>query len=101
MHIPEILYHLNSDLFRYKVQEFCPKLDREEGCLDLFDLVLAQPTEDDLGLEREYTPKFDYDICKARLEAFGAAGQAPKIKVISLDLMSEKYQKGQFKSVVN
>lgn len=42
-----------------------------------------------------------YDICKARLEAFGAAGQAQKIKVISLDLMSEKYQKGQLKSVVN
>ena len=55
MHILELLYHLNSDLFRYKVQEFCPKLGMEEGCLDLFDPVPTQPTEDDLGLEREYT----------------------------------------------
>ena len=42
-----------------------------------------------------------YNICRARLEAFGTAGQAPKIKVISMDLMSEKYLKGQLKSVVN
>ena len=42
-----------------------------------------------------------YGICKARLEAFGASGQAQKIKVISFDLMSEKYLKGQLKSVVN
>ena len=31
------------------------------------------------------------DICKARLEAFGCAGQADKIKPISLDKMASRY----------
>ena len=31
------------------------------------------------------------DICIARYEAFGTAGQAGKIKPISLDAMHEKY----------
>ena len=34
------------------------------------------------------------DICKARYEAFGTAGQASKIKVISLDEMTQRYQSG-------
>ncbi len=33
-------------------------------------------------------------ICKARFEQFGSAGQANKIKVISLEAMAERYQKG-------
>jgi fructose-bisphosphate aldolase class II len=34
------------------------------------------------------------DICKARYEAFGCAGQASKIKVDSLEVMFEKYAAG-------
>ncbi len=33
-------------------------------------------------------------ICKQRFEAFGSAGQASKIKPVSLELMSERYAKG-------
>jgi len=34
------------------------------------------------------------DICIARYEAFGTAGHAPKIKVMSLEKMAERYEKG-------
>lgn len=34
-------------------------------------------------------------ICKARYEAFGAAGQASKIKVISLEQMAKRYESGE------
>jgi len=36
-----------------------------------------------------------YEICKARYEAFGTAGHADKIKVISLEDMTERYAKGE------
>lgn len=39
-------------------------------------------------------------ICKARYEAFGSAGQAGKIKVISLDNMATRYAKGELNAVV-
>ena len=35
------------------------------------------------------------DICIARYEAFGSAGQASKVKVISLDSMAHKYMRGE------
>ncbi|MFP5431422.1 MAG: class II fructose-bisphosphate aldolase [Gammaproteobacteria bacterium] len=41
------------------------------------------------------------DICIARYEAFGAAGNASKIKPASLDVMSEQYAKGLLKQRVN
>ncbi|MED5526971.1 class II fructose-bisphosphate aldolase [Gallaecimonas pentaromativorans] len=41
------------------------------------------------------------DICIARYEAFGAAGQASKIKALSLDAMSERYAKGELDPKVN
>jgi fructose-bisphosphate aldolase class II len=34
------------------------------------------------------------EICAARYEAFGSAGQADKIKASSLDTMSERYASG-------
>ena len=34
------------------------------------------------------------DVCKERYEAFGTAGQADKIKVISLEAMATQYEKG-------
>ena len=40
------------------------------------------------------------DICKARFEAFGSAGQASKITVTKLDDMANKYAKGELKAVV-
>ena len=40
------------------------------------------------------------EICKARYEAFGSAGQAAKIKVIAMDAMANKYAKGELKSIV-
>ena len=39
-------------------------------------------------------------VCRARLEAFGAAGQASKIKAIPLDKMAERYKKGELDQVV-
>lgn len=40
------------------------------------------------------------DICKARFEAFGCAGQASKIKPIMLDHMADRYGKGELKAIV-
>jgi fructose-bisphosphate aldolase class II len=40
------------------------------------------------------------DICKARFEAFGCAGQAGKIKPIKLDDMAVRYTKGELNPVI-
>jgi len=40
------------------------------------------------------------EICKARYEAFGCAGQAAKIKPISLEAMANRYAKGELKAVI-
>ena len=40
------------------------------------------------------------DICKARFEAFGSAGNADKIKPIMLDRVATMYAKGELKAVV-
>ena len=39
-------------------------------------------------------------VCKSRFEAFGSAGQAVKIKVISLDNMAARYAKGEFAAII-
>jgi fructose-bisphosphate aldolase class II len=41
------------------------------------------------------------DICKARYEAFGTAGNASKIKAISLDDMTARYTSGELDPRVN
>jgi fructose-bisphosphate aldolase class II len=41
------------------------------------------------------------ELCKARYEAFGSAGQASAIKPISCEAMAERYKSGQLKSIVN
>ncbi len=46
------------------------------------------------------TTKSMREVCKARYEAFGCAGQASKIKVISLDDMAGRYAKGELDAVV-
>jgi len=40
-------------------------------------------------------------ICKARFEAFGCAGQAPRIKPMSLDRLAEQYGDGKLRKTVN
>ncbi|MEQ1674259.1 MAG: class II fructose-bisphosphate aldolase [Candidatus Nitrotoga sp.] len=40
------------------------------------------------------------EICKARYEAFGSAGQAAKVKALSLDMMASKYAKGDLKAII-
>ncbi len=40
------------------------------------------------------------DICKARFEAFGSAGQAGKIKPISLETMANRYLRGELKAII-
>src|SRR3989338_5272185 len=46
------------------------------------------------------TTKAMKEICKARYEAFGCAGQAAKIKPISLDAMVARYAKGELNAIV-
>ncbi|OGA33937.1 MAG: fructose-1,6-bisphosphate aldolase, partial [Betaproteobacteria bacterium RIFCSPLOWO2_12_61_14] len=46
------------------------------------------------------TTKAMKEICKARYEAFGCAGQAAKIKPISLDAMVSRYAKGELNAIV-
>ena len=41
------------------------------------------------------------DICKARYEAFGTAGNASKIKIISLEKMFQRYKAGELDPRVN
>jgi fructose-bisphosphate aldolase, class II len=41
------------------------------------------------------------DICIARYEAFGTAGNAPKIKPVSLEKMSQRYAAGELEPRVN
>jgi fructose-bisphosphate aldolase class II len=41
------------------------------------------------------------EICKARYQSFNAAGQASKIKVLSLEQMTARYAKGELDPVVN
>ncbi|MES1981271.1 MAG: class II fructose-bisphosphate aldolase [Pseudomonadota bacterium] len=40
------------------------------------------------------------DICKARYEAFGCAGQASKITPIALEAMANRYAKGELKAII-
>jgi fructose-bisphosphate aldolase class II len=40
------------------------------------------------------------DICKARFDAFGCAGQASKIKPMSMEKMSDLYKKGELAAII-
>jgi len=46
------------------------------------------------------TTKAMKEICRARFEAFGSAGQAGKIKPVSLDAIAARYAKGELKAIV-
>ena len=41
------------------------------------------------------------EICKARYESFGYAGQASKIRAFSLDAITNRYAKGELEPCVN
>lgn len=41
------------------------------------------------------------EICKARYEAFGCAGQASKVRAVALEKMAERYKKGELSAIVN
>ncbi|MDK2122576.1 class II fructose-bisphosphate aldolase [Parachitinimonas caeni] len=40
------------------------------------------------------------DICKARFEAFGCAGQADRIKPIAMETMADRYKKGELAALI-
>jgi fructose-bisphosphate aldolase class II len=62
---------------------------------------LAQnPSEFDPRKFLAETTKAMTDICIARYEAFGTAGNAEKIKPISLDNMFEKYNSGKLNALI-
>jgi fructose-bisphosphate aldolase class II len=50
-----------------------------------------QPAEFDPRKALVEAKKAAREICKARFEAFGCAGQAPKIKPVALEAMAERY----------
>lgn len=56
--------------------------------------MAANPSEFDPRKYLKESVKAMSDICVARYESFGTAGNASKIKAISLDDMFEKYQSG-------
>ncbi|MCB6182871.1 fructose-bisphosphate aldolase class II [Leeia sp. TBRC 13508] len=62
--------------------------------------LAAHPSEFDPRKYLKETVTAMRDICIARYEAFGAAGQASKIKAISLDAMATRYSKGELSQVV-
>ena len=41
------------------------------------------------------------EICKARFESFGSAGQADKIKVLSLEKMFKRYESGELEPKIS
>ncbi len=63
--------------------------------------LAKNPKEFDPRKYLSETVKAMKDICKARYEAFGTAGQASKIKVISLEKMFQRYKAGELEPRVN
>ena len=63
-------------------------------------LMFKKPEEFDPRKFLAEARKAAMGICKARFEAFGSAGQASKIKPVSLEAMSDRYAKGELKPQV-
>jgi fructose-bisphosphate aldolase class II len=62
---------------------------------------LAQNTKDfDPRKFLAETTKAMKGICRARYEAFGCAGQADKIRPISLEAMANRYAKGELNAII-
>lgn len=62
--------------------------------------MAQNPSEFDPRKYLKQTTNAMFEICKARYEAFNAAGQASKIKPISLDSMYEKYLSGELQATI-
>jgi fructose-bisphosphate aldolase class II len=62
--------------------------------------LFAKPQEFDPRKFLIDAKKAAVGICKARFEAFGSAGQASRIKPVSLEEMSDRYAKGALKPQV-
>ncbi|BEV72757.1 MULTISPECIES: class II fructose-bisphosphate aldolase [unclassified Paludibacterium] len=62
--------------------------------------LATHPAEFDPRKYLAETIKAMRDICIARYEAFGSAGQASKIKAISLDSMATRYAKGELSQII-
>jgi len=41
------------------------------------------------------------EICIERSQALGSAGQAPKIRVIDLDTMADRYRSGELRQMIH
>lgn len=63
--------------------------------------LASYPAEFDPRKYLTATIKAMRDICIARYQAFGAAGQASKIKAINLENMAQRYAAGELKQIVN
>jgi fructose-bisphosphate aldolase class II len=64
-------------------------------------MMAQQPSEFDPRKFFAATVTAMRDICIARYEAFGTAGNASKIKPISLEGMFQRYAKGELNAKVN
>ena len=64
-------------------------------------MMAEQPSEFDPRKFFAKTIEAMRDICIARYEAFGTAGNASKIKPISLEGMYQRYAKGELAAKVN
>jgi fructose-bisphosphate aldolase class II len=64
-------------------------------------LMAEKPSEFDPRKFLADAQKAAKEICKARYEAFGCAGQAAKVKAVSLDKMAQRYFSGELKAVVH
>lgn len=62
--------------------------------------MAQNPSEFDPRKYLKQTTNAMFEICKARYEAFNAAGQASKIKPISLESMYEKYLSGELQATI-
>lgn len=62
--------------------------------------LAAHPAEFDPRKYLTETIKAMRDICIARYEAFGSAGQASKIKPVGLEAMANRYAKGELAQII-
>ncbi|TDR72462.1 class II fructose-bisphosphate aldolase [Paludibacterium purpuratum] len=62
--------------------------------------LATHPSEFDPRKYLAETIKAMRDICIARYEAFGSAGQASKIKAVGLEAMATRYSKGELAQII-
>ena len=62
--------------------------------------LFGKPSEFDPRKYLADAQKAAREICKLRYEAFGCAGQAAKIKPVSLDTMAARYKSGELNQIV-